>query len=166
MVTQFREALDAQGSALTSTSIVVSPSSSNAPLPFIPTKRSRRTEEISVRTPTKQFESWVRGIGRCSNLADARRLRSDVSGQIRKVRASIGELQFACYRQAIPEPSPLFPDGRPVDELVDGVKVADWLSFVERLYAAKRKADKRIAELGGMESSVSSLRNFRPSRST
>ncbi|ORY72392.1 PXA domain-domain-containing protein [Leucosporidium creatinivorum] len=137
MVTQFREALDAQGSALTSTSIVVSPSPSTTSLPPLPTKRARRTEEISVRTPTKQFESWVRGIGRCSNLADARRLRSDVSGQIRKVRASI--------------------DGRPLDELVDGVKVADWLSFIERLYAAKRKADKRIAELGGMGSSRDSM---------
>lgn len=93
MVTQFREALDAQGSALTSNSIVVSPSPSTSPLSPTITKRSRRTEEISVRTPTKQFESWVRGIGRCSNLADARRLRSDVSGQIRKVRASIGESQ-------------------------------------------------------------------------
>lgn len=96
MVSQFREALDAQGAALSATSIVI-PSSSTPATPQPPTstgagsKRPRRTEEISVRTSTKQFESWVRGIGRCGNLADARRLRSDVSGQIRKVRGMLGE---------------------------------------------------------------------------
>lgn len=88
MVNQFREALDAQGSALAANPIIL-PSSPLSPSTTI-TKRGRRTEEISVRTPTKQFESWVRGIGRCSNLADARRLRSDVSGQIRKVRGMVG----------------------------------------------------------------------------
>lgn len=46
-------------------------------------------------------------------------------------------------------------DGKAPDEIVDGIKVAEWLSFVERLYGAKRKADKRIAELGGPGSSVS-----------
>lgn len=38
---------------------------------------------------------------------------------------------------------------------MDGIKVEDRLSFVERLHGAKRKADKRIAELGGLGSSVS-----------
>lgn len=83
-------------------------------------------------------------------------MRSDVSGQIRKVRASIGELQLAVVGREVVLTVSSFADGRPLDELVDGVKVADWLSFAERLYAAKRKADKRIAELGGMGSSVSS----------
>lgn len=89
MVNQFREALDAQGSALASHPITL-PASPLSPSNTV-TRRARKTEEISVKTPSKQFESWVRGIGKCSNLADARRLRSDVSGQIRKVRGKIGE---------------------------------------------------------------------------
>lgn len=79
-MTQFREALDKQGSAL---SFPSAPGSS-------PTKRARKTEEISASTDPKQFEAFVRGIGRCSSLLDARRLRSDVAGQIRKTRALVG----------------------------------------------------------------------------
>jgi sorting nexin-25 len=81
MVTQFREALDKQGSALTSTSLTKSARS--------PT---RKTDEISATTSNKSFESFVRGIGKCSNLLDARRLRSDVTGQITKNKLLVGKL--------------------------------------------------------------------------
>lgn len=81
MVTQFREALDKQGSTLSPTTIGNSTT----------IKRARRTEEISATTDPKQFEAWVRGIGRTSSLLDVRRLRSDVTGQIRKTTALIGE---------------------------------------------------------------------------
>ena len=90
MVNQFRQALDAQGSALASHPIVLPPSLLSHSTTV--KARARKTEEISVKTPAKQFDSWVRGIGKCSNLADARRLRSDVSAQIRRVRSLVGEL--------------------------------------------------------------------------
>lgn len=40
-------------------------------------------------------------------------------------------------------------DGKELDDVVDGVKVAEWIDFIERLYTAKRKIDKRIDKLGG-----------------
>lgn len=86
MVTQFREALDKQGSSLKVAAIPVVPPSTPAA-----TTRPKRTEEISVRTSTKQFESWVRAISKSNNLLDVRRLRSDVTAQIRKTKALVGE---------------------------------------------------------------------------
>lgn len=77
----------------------------------------------------------MRGIGRCESLLDARRLRSDVQSQIRKTRAAT--------------------EGRTKGDVVDGLKVADLLEYIERLYAARAKADKRIEQLGGMGASSS-----------
>lgn len=33
--------------------------------------------------------------------------------------------------------------------MVEGIKVAQWIDFIERLYTAKRKIGQRIEELGG-----------------
>ncbi|KAK4703178.1 sorting nexin-25, partial [Phenoliferia sp. Uapishka_3] len=123
MVDQFREALDKQGTAISATSLAASSS----------IRRTRRTEEISVRTNPKQFETFVRGIGKCNSLLDARRLRSDVASQIRKTRSAV--------------------EGKSKNDYVDGHKVSDMLEYIERLYTARRKADKRIEQLGGMEAS-------------
>lgn len=143
MVTQFREALDKQGSAISPPSV---PGSS-------PAKRARRAEEISASTNIKQFEAFVRGIGRCSSLLDARRLRSDVAGQIRKTRALVGECEMGVERVGADE---TLAEGRRKDEIVDGHKVSHLIDYIERLYVAKRRADKRIEELGGQDmSSVS-----------
>lgn len=78
MVTQFREALDKEESS----------SSLNRT-----TSKPSRTDEISVATSTKHFEIFVKRIGKRS-LADARRLRNDVNGQIRKTKILVG--QFLC----------------------------------------------------------------------
>lgn len=149
MVNQFREALDKQGATLTPQSAGLPshpshPSSShhgavkNGPNGG-PVKRSvsGRFEEISVRTSARQFETFVKGIAKCNNLLDARRLRSDVAGQIRKARLAV--------------------EGREPEEVVQGVRVAVWEEHVERLLMAKRKADQRIADLGGAEGSSVSV---------
>ncbi|CEQ41403.1 SPOSA6832_03111, partial [Sporobolomyces salmonicolor] len=122
MVNQFREALDRQSPAVVTASLL---SFMAPPKPQAP----RRTETISVRTSPKQFDSWMQGISRCRSLADAKRLRSDVTAQIRKAKG--------------------LTDGQNLDDVVEGVKVADWIDYIERLYSAKRKVDKRIAQLGG-----------------
>ncbi|GAA6009459.1 hypothetical protein JCM11491_003565 [Sporobolomyces phaffii] len=121
MVNQFREALDKQAPT-------VSPQAS-APLSNIRDANLRRTEAISVRTGQKQFDSWMRGISKTNNLADAKRLKSDVTAQIRKAKSST--------------------DGKHPEEIVDGAKVSHWLSFIERLDGAKRKITARIEDLGG-----------------
>lgn len=84
MVTQFREALDKQGSSISPLSVV-------AATPNLPSNRKKRTEEISARTGHKQFDSWSRAISKSNNLLDTRRLRSDLAAQIRKIRSLVGK---------------------------------------------------------------------------
>lgn len=45
---------------------------------------------ITIRTDVRQFESFLRSINRCSSLLDARRLKNDVMGEIRRTRLSLG----------------------------------------------------------------------------
>jgi len=81
MVNQFREALDQQSPALSA-------------FPTSSINRSegvRRTETISVKTGRRAFESWLKGIGNMGSLADTKRLRSDVTAQIRKANGQIGK---------------------------------------------------------------------------
>ncbi|BGP14700.1 tRNA (guanine-N(7)-)-methyltransferase (tRNA(m7G46)-methyltransferase) [Rhodosporidiobolus nylandii] len=90
----------------------------------------RKTEAVTVRTSARQFEGWLKGISQISDVRDAKRLRSDLTGQIRKAKS--------------------LTDGKNLEEVVDGVKVTDWVDYIERLYSAKRKVDRRIAKLGGV----------------
>ncbi|GAA5850994.1 hypothetical protein JCM9279_005252 [Rhodotorula babjevae] len=129
MVTEFREALDKQAPALAAaTGLGVSaPLSTRAAA-----APGRKTEVVTVRTSARQFDTWLANIGTLTTLGDARRLRSDVTSQIRRAK--------------------LATDGKSLDDMVDGVKVANWIDFTERLYSAKRKIDRRIAKLGGPDS--------------
>ncbi|BGP23533.1 tRNA (guanine-N(7)-)-methyltransferase (tRNA(m7G46)-methyltransferase) [Rhodotorula toruloides] len=124
MVNEFREALNKQGSVLADP-----PARSFASASSPPSKR--RTEVVTVRTSARQFDAWLKSISRCATLQEAKRLRSDVSGQIRRAK--------------------VLTDGKELNEVVDGVKVAEWVDFIERLYTAKRKIDKRIDKLGGTQ---------------
>lgn len=45
---------------------------------------------ITIRTDVRQFESFLRSINRCSSLLDARRLKNDVMGEIRRTRLLLG----------------------------------------------------------------------------
>ncbi|SCV67692.1 BQ2448_5303 [Microbotryum intermedium] len=128
MVNQFREALDKQG-------ITLSPTALSPRTPSL--RQNRKTEEISARTNPKQFDAWSKSIAQCANLLDARRLRSDVTNHIRRTTATIAS--------------------KSADELVDGVKVLELGNFVDRLDAVKRKIDKRIVELGGLNPSQEPL---------
>lgn len=44
------------------------------------------TERITTRTNARQFESFLRSIGSTSSLLDARRLKNDIVGEIRRTR--------------------------------------------------------------------------------
>ena len=52
------------------------------------------TERITIRTTLRQFESFLRSISRCSSLLDARRLKNDVAGEIRRTRILLGRFFF------------------------------------------------------------------------
>ena len=49
-----------------------------------------RNELITIRTDARQFESFLRSINRFSSLLDARRLKNDVVGEIRRTRMLLG----------------------------------------------------------------------------
>ncbi|KAI0364061.1 hypothetical protein BV20DRAFT_1030297 [Pilatotrama ljubarskyi] len=98
----------------------------NARLADVP---SATTETITIRTDGKEFESFLRSINRCSSLLDARRLRSDIMGEIRRTRALLANNANS--------------------EWINGEKTEDIVAFLDRLYTAKRKVEKRIVVLGG-----------------
>jgi sorting nexin-25 len=85
MVDAFREALDKQAPALVAATV----RSFTAPTPTLP-PRPRKTEAVTVRTSSRQFESWLKGISQISDVGDAKRLRSDVAGQIRRAKSLTG----------------------------------------------------------------------------
>lgn len=101
------------------------------PVPSIPVSMER----ITIRTNPRQFESFLRSISRCSSLLDARRLKNDVVGEIRRTR-----LLLANHEK---------------DDWIDGEKTEDVVAFLDRLYTAKRKVEERIMVLGGGEDASS-----------
>ncbi|KAL0951614.1 hypothetical protein HGRIS_008295 [Hohenbuehelia grisea] len=90
-----------------------------------------RTETITIRTDPRQFESFLRSISRCSSLLDARRLRNDIVGEIRRTRILLGNHEK--------------------EDWINGEKTEDIVAFLDRLYTAKRKVEDRIVNLGGEE---------------
>ncbi|KAF9567795.1 PhoX domain-containing protein [Agrocybe pediades] len=82
------------------------------------------TEKITIRTNARQFESFLRSISNTSSLLDARRLKNDIVGEIRRTRVLL-------------------------DDWIDGEKTEDVVAFLDRLYTAKRKVEERIVVLGG-----------------
>lgn len=49
------------------------------------------TEVITFRTNARHFEAFLRSISRCDSLLDARRLKNDIGGEIRRTRALLGK---------------------------------------------------------------------------
>ncbi|KAJ7878595.1 PhoX domain-containing protein [Mycena leptocephala] len=101
---------------------------SSAPVTALPT-----TETITIRTDARQFESFLRSINRCSSLLDARRLKNDVVGEIRRTRISLANHEK--------------------EDWINGEKTEDVVAFLDRLYTAKRKVEERIVVLGGGDDS-------------
>jgi hypothetical protein len=77
LITKVRNVLEAQ-----------SPRSHQRHSTAIPS--SGPTETINIRTDARQFESFLRSINRCSSLLDARRLKNDIMGEIRRTRVLLG----------------------------------------------------------------------------
>ena len=57
-------------------------------------KTPRGAEVITLRTDQRHFDSFLRSIDHMSSLLDARRLKSDIMGEIRRTRALLG--MFTC----------------------------------------------------------------------
>lgn len=88
-------------------------------------------ESITSRTGIRHFESFLRSIGKTDSLLDARRLKNDVTNEIRKTRMLLANHEN--------------------EEWIDGEKTEDIVAYLQRLYTAKKKVEKRIAILGGAE---------------
>jgi len=86
-------------------------------------------ETINIHTDIQQFESFLRSISRCSSLLDARRLKNDVMGEIRRTRVLLANHEN--------------------EDWIEGKKTEEVVAFLDRLYSAKRKVEKRIIVLGG-----------------
>ena len=90
---------------------------------------------------------------------DARRLKNDITGEIRRTRALLGESKNQL--------SDLFPfsisfaANHEKDEWINGEKTEDIVAYLDRLYTAKRKVEKRIGILGGVDDSVNYLLEYR-----
>ncbi|KAJ3494341.1 hypothetical protein NLJ89_g10828 [Agrocybe chaxingu] len=91
------------------------------------------TERITIRTNVRQFESFLRSISHTSSLLDARRLKNDIVGEIRRTR-----LLLANHEK---------------EDWIDGEKTEDVVAFLDRLYTAKRRVEERIVVLGGEDDS-------------
>ncbi|KAF8634964.1 hypothetical protein AX15_000689 [Amanita polypyramis BW_CC] len=104
------------------------------------------TDTITIRTDVRQFESFLRGINRCASLLDARRLKNDVVGEIRRTR-----LLLASHEN---------------EDWINGAKTEDVVAFLDRLYTAKRKVEERIVGLGGGDSPKQSTFTETHSRSS
>ncbi|CAL1694469.1 unnamed protein product [Somion occarium] len=101
---------------------------------------------ITIRTDPRQFESFLRSINRCSSLLDARRLKNDIMGEIRRTRTLLASHEN--------------------EDWINGEKTEDIVAFLDRLYTAKRKVEKRIVILGGEEDALSSPSYSEPTAST
>ncbi|KAI0322993.1 PXA domain-containing protein [Amylostereum chailletii] len=97
----------------------------------IASPKSSVPETITVRTDARHFESFLRSISRTSSLLDARRLKNDIVGEIRRTR-----LLLANHER---------------EDWINGEKTEDVVAFLDRLYTAKRKAEERISVLGGLD---------------
>ncbi|KAG7099671.1 hypothetical protein E1B28_001496 [Marasmius oreades] len=111
----------------------------------LPTAGTSATETITIRTDIRQFESFLRSINRCSSLLDARRLKNDVSGEIRRTR-----LLLANHEK---------------EDWINGERTEDVVAFLDRLYKAKRMVEDRIVELGGEQRQASTDDSSGPQKS-
>ncbi|TDL28105.1 hypothetical protein BD410DRAFT_782067 [Rickenella mellea] len=108
-----------------------------ASLPQPSSSKPTSSEAITLRTDARHFESFLRSISHTNSLLDARRLKNDIIGEIRRTRTVLANHEN--------------------DEWINGQKTEDVVAFLDRLYTAKRKVEKRISILGGQDDSRSSV---------
>lgn len=117
-------------------------------------------ETITIRTDIRQFESFLRSINRCSSLLDARRLKNDVVGEIRRTRMLLSESTCAPSLECIL--LTWMSANHEKDDWINGEKTEDVVAFLDRLYTAKRKVEQRIVVLGGEDESASTSDPIQP----
>lgn len=49
-----------------------------------------QAENITLTTDVKRFESFLRSLDRTNSLLDARRMKNDILGEIRRTRLMLG----------------------------------------------------------------------------
>ncbi|TFY81519.1 hypothetical protein EWM64_g2490 [Hericium alpestre] len=103
----------------------------------VATPMTSTTDLITIRTDIRQFESFLRSISRTSSLLDARRLKNDIMGEIRRTRMLLANHEG--------------------EDWINGERAEDVVAFLDRLYTAKRTAERRIAVLGGQDGSKQSI---------
>ncbi|KAJ2914754.1 hypothetical protein MD484_g5650, partial [Candolleomyces efflorescens] len=129
LISKIRNVLEAQ-----------SPRAMTRPPVIPPSINTPTAERITIRTDGRQFESFLRSINRCSSLLDARRLKNDITGEIRRTR-----LLLANHEK---------------DDWINGEKTEDVVAFLDRLYTAKRKVEERIIVLGGGDDTSRPTSNY------
>lgn len=82
-------------------------------------------------TKTSKYEAFILSISKCNNLLDLKRVRSEIATQMRKIRAEVA--------------------GHNKADIVNGQKVEHLMTYLNRLASARKKADKKIALLGGAD---------------
>lgn len=73
---------------------------------------------------------------------------------MRRTRALLGE-RNSCLLHLIKIYNGNYLANHEKDDWIDGEKTEDIVAYLDRLYTAKRKVEKRIAVLGGVDDSVS-----------
>ncbi|KAG8733699.1 Intermediate filament protein [Ceratobasidium sp. 414] len=91
--------------------------------------RGTKSEDINSRTDPKRFAVFLQSISRCESLLDARRLKNDIVSEIRRTRDLLAQ--------------------HASDDWINGEKTEDIVAYLDRLYNAKNKAEKRIDALSG-----------------
>jgi len=130
------------------------------PNPQVPATRTPATEAITIRTDARQFESFLKSINRCASLLDARRLKNDIVGEIRRTRMLLGTVCFcphlSCWFDRL-----ACSANHEKDDWIDGEKTEDVVSYLDRLYTAKKKVEQRIVVLGGEDDPVRMAKTFK-----
>ncbi|QRV97765.1 sorting nexin-12 [Ceratobasidium sp. AG-Ba] len=97
-------------------------------------KGGSKSEDINSRTDPKRFAMFLQSINRCESLLDARRLKNDIASEIRRTRDLLAQ--------------------HASDDWINGEKTEDIVAYLDRLYTAKNKAEKRIDVLSGSKMTI------------
>ncbi|KAJ2230696.1 tRNA (guanine-N(7)-)-methyltransferase (tRNA(m7G46)-methyltransferase), partial [Coemansia sp. RSA 475] len=123
MVNELRDALDQQARG-------------DTPVPNVPddgrmgreSNDSTLGPETNERPVVRTYEQFMTTIDECADVEELARIHEDVLAQIRKRRILIM--------------------GQNKDDIVHGQRVRDVLVYINRLYVAKKKAERRMEMLG------------------
>jgi hypothetical protein len=116
--------------------------------PFSPSGKKPETiggTEASSDSKARTFEEFLAGIQDCNSIVDAKRIRNHIVVEIRKRRLQISKIVMTRNSYRIL----LCVEGHKKGDYVNGKKVSDLEKYINRLFVAKKRAEKRILTLGG-----------------